>query len=179
MFARTGPDWYVRAVAIRSLRPADDAAVAALARSADREGFRFVSRLMAELAGGAVEPDGERCFFLVAEEDDVVVGIGGVTPDPYQPLESVGRIRHLYIDPAHRRRGLGRALMDALEMRGFRLYEELRLRTDSDPAAPFYEELGYRKVEDPTATHVRRLREAYGESCGATRTELTTEVTAA
>lgn len=145
---------------IRPLGAADRPAVARLADVAEREGFRFLRRLVPELAQGTVRLDSPREFFLGAFSGRTLLALGGVTPDPYIGEPDVGRLRHVYVAAPERGRGLGATLVAALEHRARGSYVRLRLRTDTASAARFYEGLGYVVVADPAATHERRLSDA-------------------
>ena len=141
---------------IRPLAATDLTALESLAASADHEGFRFLTRFVRDLRASAAALDTAREFFLGAVIDERIVGVGGVTPDPYVADSTTGRIRHLYVAAYHRRRGVGTALMRSLEARACQQYERLRLRTDTRDAAAFYERLGYVSVNHDTATHEGR-----------------------
>jgi GNAT superfamily N-acetyltransferase len=141
---------------IRSLALTDLTTLEALAAAAEREGFRFPRRFAHDLRATAVSLDAAREFFLGAVLDDRIVAVGGVTPDPYVDDPATGRIRHLYVAADFRRKGVGAALMRALEARACQQYDRLRLRTDTVDAAAFYERLGYLSIDDETATHERR-----------------------
>jgi GNAT superfamily N-acetyltransferase len=143
---------------LRPLRATDLPALAALADAAEAEGFRFVTRFLADFERGAVRLGAPTEFFFGGYDGDTLVALGGITPDPYVADRGVGRLRHVYVARAYRRHGVGRALVTALERRGQGVYERLRLRTDTAAAAQFYERLGYQRVVDPTATHARALR---------------------
>ena len=83
--------------------------------------------------------------FLVAEQDGHLVGMGGIRPSGQQRAE-VLRVR---VHPATRRRGVGRAVMTALEQRAGELgIRELHLdtATNQPEAMVFYRRLGYREV---------------------------------
>jgi ribosomal protein S18 acetylase RimI-like enzyme len=80
-----------------------------------------------------------------------------VTRDPYIADTRIGRLRHVYVRPEIRRRGVGRALVAHLEARAAACYGSLRLRTDTEAASRFYERLGYEPVASPSATHHRAL----------------------
>ncbi|HET7234756.1 MAG TPA: GNAT family N-acetyltransferase [Longimicrobium sp.] len=143
---------------IRVLDPFPAAAVESLAAESVREGFRFVRRLMDEHASGQVRFDRPGEVLLGVYDGPELVAIGGVTHDPYGGDASVGRVRHVYVHPAHRRRGVGAALVGALEARAHGRFTALVLRTDTAPAARFYAALGYRALAGGgTATHRREL----------------------
>jgi ribosomal protein S18 acetylase RimI-like enzyme len=83
--------------------------------------------------------------FLVIEFDSRVVAMGGIIPNERDQAE-VLRIR---VHPALRRRGLGRALMSALEERAAQLgLTEMHLDTtvQQPEAVAFYRALGYQEV---------------------------------
>ena len=121
-----------------------------------RRSVQFLTRFVGDLRASAAALDTPREFFLGAMIDDRIIGVGGVTPDPYVDDPTTGRIRHLYVAAASRRRGVGAALMRALEARACQQYDRLRLRTDTRDAATFYERLGYVPVNHDTATHEGR-----------------------
>jgi len=142
---------------IRPLTRADTDLIRSLAEESATEGFRFVARFLDELKSPAFVLDERRQFFLGAFEGARLVAIGGVTPDPYDDDENIGRIRHVYVARDARRRGVGRQLVAAVEQRASGAFTALRLRTDTNAAAAFYESLGYQPTSEPDATHRREL----------------------
>ena len=129
----------------------------ALAKLAEGEGFRFVDRFASELATAAV-PASLLTGYVAIVAQEQLVAIGGVTVDPYWLAHGVQRVRHVYVRPDWRVRGVGSLLLGILEARartaGVHL---LRLRTDTSLAARFYEARGYGRVVSDTATHQRML----------------------
>lgn len=133
---------------IRPFHPADEPAVVALW---DRCGLirpwndphRDIRRKL------AVRPD----LFLVAELDDAVVGTVMAGYDGHR-----GWINYLGVDPACRRRGVGRALMAEAE-RLLRLDGcpkiNLQVRTANTEAIEFYRRIGF--VMDDVVSLGRRL----------------------
>jgi GNAT superfamily N-acetyltransferase len=140
---------------IRILEVADIGAIHALATEAESEGFRFVTRLLNDLASGAAQLETESEFFKGIFDRDSLVALGGITPDPYIDDHQVGRVRHVFVTRAYRGRGVGRLLMRSIEAQASGRYRRLRLRTDSAAAAAFYERLGYARVTQESATHER------------------------
>ncbi|PWV44610.1 acetyltransferase (GNAT) family protein [Nocardiopsis sp. L17-MgMaSL7] len=73
-------------------------------------------RALAVRAGVAYAPDGD--VLLAAEDDGVVVGwlsgtLAGVYPGPGAPVPPPhGYVQAVVVDPAHRRAGIGRALVE-------------------------------------------------------------------
>ena len=140
---------------IRTLDHSDLQALRDLAVVARNEGFQFLDRLVAAMENETVSLDGTEEFFMCITEHGRIVGVGGITADPYAGEPDVGRIRHVYVHPNARRAGLGRDLLAALEQRAPRTYGTLRLRTDTPAAASFYEALGYRPIVNRHATHFK------------------------
>jgi len=124
-----------------------------LAREARSEGYGFIDRLDREWA------DGSNCFDQAGEcllgvfEGGTVVAVGGLNRDPYAGNTGTGRIRHLYVRPKWRRRGLATKLVQELLSRGERAFALLRLRTDNPAAGRLYESLGFQPADEPDATH--------------------------
>jgi GNAT superfamily N-acetyltransferase len=128
-----------------------------LVAEAEAGGFRFVRRLLAEWGSGEERFDGPG-EALFAAVDEGVVGVCGLTADPYTSAERVGRVRHLYVAAAHRRRGIGRQLVaEVIEIARGR-FDLLRLRTNDDAAARFYAALGFLPSAEPDCTHAMDLR---------------------
>ncbi|MBR7835566.1 GNAT family N-acetyltransferase [Actinospica durhamensis] len=97
---------------------------------------------LADITAGFIRPGG---VFLVAEHRGHLVGMGGFRPNARGQAE-VLRVR---VHPAARRLGIGRALMEDLEIRatagGF---QEMFLDTATNmpEAMAFYQALGYRET---------------------------------
>ena len=82
---------------------------------------------------------------LVLEQDGVLVGTVMVGYEGHR-----GWVNYLGVHPAHRRRGLGRLLMDEAEARLRALgcaKVNLQIRTSNADASEFYQRIGYR-VDD-------------------------------
>ena len=82
-----------------------------------------------------------------------LVGVCGLNVDPFSPQLRTGRIRHLYISDAFRRRKIGQQLLVAVIIHAGTWFDFLN--THAPPSAwPFYESLGFRPVYDePRVTH--------------------------
>ena len=82
-----------------------------------------------------------------------LVGVCGLNVDPFSPQLRAGRIRHLYISDAFRRRKIGQQLLVAVITHSGTWFDFLN--THAPPSAwPFYESLGFRPVYDePRVTH--------------------------
>jgi GNAT superfamily N-acetyltransferase len=131
-----------------------------LARSARNEGFLFLDRLIGDHRTGdnMFARPGEVLFAV--REDGRLVGIGGLNIDPFDTSGTTGRLRRLYVDPTCRGRGMGKALVRALESVAVQHFVALRLFTDDATAARFYLALGYSAVaSDGQASHQKMLTE--------------------
>jgi len=137
----------------------DLAALQQLRAESSQEGFRFVERLCEEWASGANRfgAPGEALFLAFA--DGRVIGVCGLSRDPYAHNARIGRVRRLYVLPAHRRSGVGQALLEAVITHAHDHFDLLRVRTKA--AGDFYTARGFRRdVSDTEATHVLELRNA-------------------
>jgi GNAT superfamily N-acetyltransferase len=125
-----------------------------LAADALADGLKVMEVLRGDWDSGALrfERPGEALFAAFA--GPALLGVCGLTPDPYLKGEQAGRVRRLYVRRAARGHGAGRALLDAVaaEARG---HGWTRLRVRAPPATfPFYEACGFlRAVGEAAATH--------------------------
>ena len=85
-----------------------------LVTESELQGWKLVRRLIDDYVSGInrFDADGE-CLFL-ATSDGAVVGVCGLNVDPYSADPDIGRVRHLYVLPAHRRTGVGKQLVQAV-----------------------------------------------------------------
>lgn len=143
-----------RTLAMRSITPADDPAMAAVIRSvmteygACGEGFSIHDAevdQMAEAYGGA------RAAYFVVTDGARVVGGGGIAPlDGGDP--DVCELKKMYFLPEARGAGMGRALLarclDAARERGYaRCYIETL--TAMRAARRLYERAGFTQIDAP------------------------------
>lgn len=129
-----------------------------LVAESEAGGFRFVRRLVAQWESGEERFDGPGEVLLAAVEDGRVVGVCGLTADPYTTAGRVGRVRHLYVAASHRRRGIGRQLVAGVIKTARVRFDLLRLRTNDDAAARFYTALSFLPSAAADCTHVMHLR---------------------
>jgi putative acetyltransferase len=124
---------------------------------ASQEAARLIAALNAELTAMFPEPgathfslapsqvlDGDGAF-LIAYLDDVAVGCGAVR----RLDETTAELKRMYVNPSVRGRGLGRALVEALEREAKRLGVTnvvLETGTRLAPAIRLYEALGYARI---------------------------------
>lgn len=135
----------------------DEVNLQPLRDEAAREGFRFLDRLTAEWADGTnrFDHDGER--LLGAYSGERLIGVGGLSREPYEPVLRTGRLRHLYVLRAYRRRGVAKTIANHLLENAKAYFDAVRLRTDTPEAAVFYEKIGFKRVPLDTATHLMTL----------------------
>src|SRR5438128_45015 len=130
----------------------------ALIAESEQYGFRFIRRLVEEWTSGANRFDRPGEVLFVARIAQQVVGVCGLNIDPYAAGPKVGRVRHLYVLLAYRRRGVGRRLVTEVIQAARSRFDSLRLRTQNAEAAEFYERLGFQRCVDvPDCTHVMEL----------------------
>ena len=126
--------------------------------ASEAEGFSLVSRLANDWASGANRFDAPGEALFVAHAGWRTVGCCGLNVDPYTAGDRIGRVRHLYVLPDHRRRGVGTALVDHVIRLAAGSFDELRLRTRHSAAAAFYEAVGFDRVhDDESCTHRMQL----------------------
>jgi len=144
-------------VTIKVLGELESPAFLRLHRDAIDDGFGALDRLVDDYRDGAnrFELPGE--ILLSAWASDDLVGVCGLNVDPYTDRDQTGRIRRLYVRRDARRRGIGRALVAAVESAAQANFNLLRLRTDDPNSAAFYVAQGYAEVDDPSASHEKAL----------------------
>ncbi len=140
---------------IRPIRPADDAAIAAVIRTVMPEfgasgcGFAINDPEVDWMSRAYAAP---RCvYFVVEDEAGRVLGGGGVAPLEGGDADTC-ELRKMYFLPEARGRGVGAAMMrrclDAARGFGFRRCY-LETLTGMDAAMRLYERSGFRRIDAP------------------------------
>ena len=138
-----------------------DLDLGALLAESEQAGLQLVRRLVEEWASGANRFDRPGEALFGAWVDGRVVGVCGLNVDPYTAEEHVGRVRHLYVLSAFRRRGVGRRLTAAVIEAARGRFGALRLRTGNPEAARVYEAIGFRPSgRAADYTHIMELASA-------------------
>ncbi len=121
------------------------------------EGFGALKRLRENHRNGknTFRLNGEGLFAVYRE--DSLAGICGLNCDPYTVEEDVGRLRHLYVRPEFRNKGVGRTLVQTVEKAASPYFKLLRLYTGSEKASAFYQKLGYQPLQGDHVSHVKVL----------------------
>lgn len=107
------------------------------------EGYDFIQKLWDEYQSGVNTFRDNGAVLLGVYEDGQLVGIGGVHPDPYLKDATIGRIRHVYVMPDHRRGGIGGELVRALIARSSDTFRAFTLRTMTEHGRAFYSAIGF------------------------------------
>jgi GNAT superfamily N-acetyltransferase len=121
------------------------------------EGQGLVQRIVDDWAAGANRFEGPGEALFVARYGYEGVGVCGVNVDPFAGDPRLARLRHLYVHPALRRRGVARGLVERCLAHAAGRFERIRLRTGDPDASRFYVALGFRLCDEPDATHTLAL----------------------
>ena len=120
------------------------------------EGFRFLTRLIAEWHSGANRFDQPGECLLGVFNSGQLIAVGGLSRDPYAGPD-VGRLRRVYVAQASRERHVGKALVGQLLERAAQQVRVVRLSTDTHEGAAFYLRCGFESIQDEHATHMKSL----------------------
>jgi GNAT superfamily N-acetyltransferase len=134
----------------------------AMFADATSEGFDFVLALIEEWENGTNRFDGPGERLCGYREGDQIVAVGALTIDPfiaYVERPETGRIRRMFVRPAWRNRGIGRAIVETLIADARRGFRNVRLRAENDDAARLYERLSFVAIDDPDASHILEFDE--------------------
>lgn len=131
--------------------------ISTLEREAVAEGFKFLTRLTSEWHSGNNRFDAPGECLLSAYQDQNLVGIGGLSVDPFTHTPT-GRLRRIYVSPASRGQQIGMTLVSALLAHAALHFENVRLYTDTAEGSTFYLRCGFTLIKDVHATHIVQLR---------------------
>ncbi|WP_203074210.1 GNAT family N-acetyltransferase [Falsiroseomonas ponticola] len=131
---------------------------AELAADAHASGERMLAVLREDWEAGTIRFDGWGEALFALQGPNGLVGLGGLTRDPFAGDDVVGRVRRFYIRRSARRAGAGRALLGAIVAAATEAgYPRLRVRAPASAFA-FYEACGFlRAVREKGATHILPL----------------------
>jgi len=131
--------------------------ILALEDEAIAQGFNFLTRLITEWNTGANRFDAPGECLMAAFLDGSLVGVGGLSIDPYGQA-GVGRLRRVYVSGAFRGQNLGRSLVNQLLDYAAGHFRVVRLATDTASGAAFYISCGFQLSDEEHATHMKILR---------------------
>jgi ribosomal protein S18 acetylase RimI-like enzyme len=122
-----------------------------------KEAFGAVRVLRDQWLDGSNRFSGPGEALLEARADEGGLLGCGLNIDPYSNDPGTGRLRHLFVHPSFRRRGIATALVAECIHLARPSFTRLRLRTDRDAAIGFYAALGFRESAESDCTHVLNL----------------------
>jgi len=130
---------------------------AALDAAARAEGYDFLARLARNWRDGAYLGDADASVFGVYGPNNLeggdLVAVGAQTADEYDPAPDHRRLRHFYVHPDARRRGVGTTLAGTLIQEAFQIAPLLHLRATHDLSRAFWDSLGFERVDRPDRSH--------------------------
>jgi GNAT superfamily N-acetyltransferase len=118
--------------------------LAELVAESEQEGYRLVRRLVEEWQAGSNRFSQPGEAFFAALDGERVVGVCGLSRDPFAFVPGVGRVRRLYVLTDYRRQGIGRRLVQAVIAAAQGCFTCLRVRTETEVAARLYIALAFR-----------------------------------
>jgi GNAT superfamily N-acetyltransferase len=121
---------------------------------AREEGYDFIETLVEEWASAENRFEAPGEILSGHLDQGLLVAVGGLNCDPFAGRTDVGRIRRVYVRPAWRNKGVGRALVTTLVGHARSHFRCVRLRADNTHAARLYEKIGFAPIESPDATHL-------------------------
>ncbi|CAI8713889.1 GNAT family N-acetyltransferase [Pseudomonas sp. IT-P176] len=130
--------------------------ILALEKEAVGEGFRFLTRLIGEWHCGANRFDAPGECLMAAYFDQQLIGIGGLSVDPYGQTNTA-RLRRVYVAASSRGQHVGQRLVKALLAHAALRFQSVRLSTDTPSGDAFYLHCGFVRTEDIHATHIMLL----------------------
>ncbi|NIE95064.1 GNAT family N-acetyltransferase [Acinetobacter sp. Tr-809] len=118
-----------------------------LIQYSEREGFRFLNRLKQDFQSGTncFDQIGE-ALFVVYDQHDRLIAVGGLNQDPFAESQQVGRLGRFYVHPDYRANQIGTHLLGHIEQYAKTYFERLDLFTDTAQAAQFYQSRGYQSI---------------------------------
>jgi ribosomal protein S18 acetylase RimI-like enzyme len=136
---------------IRPIRWSDPLFAELLAEAS--EDGRFMYRLRDHWIDGSDRFDRPGELLLGAFIDGRLVGSAGISHDPYEPQEGLGRVRHVYVLTRCRGRGIAREMMRQLIEHARKHFDVVRLHTSNPAAVRLYESLGFTPASQGRETH--------------------------
>jgi GNAT superfamily N-acetyltransferase len=118
------------------------------------EGYDFVQTLVEEWANAENRFDAPGEVLCGHLDQGLLVAVGGINCDPFAGRPDMGRIRRVYVRPAWRNKGIGRALVTSLIDQARTHFRCVRLRAENIAAARLYERIGFAPIANPDATHI-------------------------
>ena len=121
------------------------------------EGYDFIQTLIEQWANAENRFNAPGEILCGHLDQGLLVAVGGLNCDPFAGRSDMGRIRRVYVRPAWRNKGIGRALVISLIDQARTHFRCVRLRAENAEAARLYERIGFVQVESPDATHILNI----------------------
>ena len=121
------------------------------------EGYDFIQTLVEQWANAENRFNAPGEILCGHLDQGLLVAVGGLNCDPFAGSPDMGRIRRVYVRPAWRNKGIGRALVISLIDQARTHFRCVRLRAENAEAARLYERIGFVQVESPDATHILNI----------------------
>jgi GNAT superfamily N-acetyltransferase len=128
---------------IRRLDQLDPHRFSVLLAESEASDYRFLRRVADEWESGANRFARLGEALLAAEIDGRLIGVCGLSIDPYLVDDRVGRVRNVYVLVEYRGRGIGRRLVETAISAAKGRFDRLRLRAEEPGPARLYESLGF------------------------------------
>ena len=125
-----------------------------LLAEAREEGYDFIETLVEEWASAENRFDAPGEALCGHLEGGLLLAVGGLNLDPFAGRPDIARLRRVYVRPAWRNKGIGRALVTALVDQARTHFRCVRLRAENADAARLYESMGFSPIQNPDATHI-------------------------
>ncbi|GAK04001.1 acetyltransferase, GNAT family [Geomicrobium sp. JCM 19037] len=141
-------------VTVRKLDRVSLSMLSLLVDESQREGFRFIRRLLRDYEEGTNRFDqlGE-CLVGAYASDGQLIAIAGLNTDPYCDATRVGRLRRFYVSRPYRRKGTGTLMLESIIQYAKPNYDVLTLYTDSKKADRFYTSFGFSRLAQHRSTN--------------------------
>jgi ribosomal protein S18 acetylase RimI-like enzyme len=147
-----------QSIQIRQLTDLSSLDLDPLLETSKHEGSSIVTRLVEEFASGVNRFDRPGEALFGAFIGSLLVGVSGLNIDPYLNQPWTGRVRHLYILPDFRRRGIASELVGRVIEAAQGTFTRLTLYTNNPHADLLYQSLGFCTTTDQQyVTHIMSL----------------------
>lgn len=124
-----------------------------LEKEAVGEGFRFLTRLIAEWHSGVNRFNAPGECLMAAYRNQQLIAIGGLSVDPYVQ-KNMARLRRVYVRASSRRHHVGQVLVRALVAHAALRFQNVCLFTDTADGDAFYLRCGFMRIDHDHATHL-------------------------
>ncbi|WP_169891257.1 GNAT family N-acetyltransferase [Litchfieldia alkalitelluris] len=115
-----------------------------LIEESEKQGFRFVRRLVNEYLNGenSFSLEGE-VLYGAYDRNGLLVAVAGLNRNPYSGENTIGRVRRCYVANEMRGQGIGKLLIEQLIKDADGMFNVLVLHTDTEQGDRFYQALGF------------------------------------